>query len=441
MPTRILHRIRRLPRDRRGNILMLFGLSLVPVTFATGMAIDYGSAMRLQTRLNAAADAAALAATSSAMMDRTVAEAAAQARVIFRTQVEGTPGLTKLNFLDPKDFKVEVTEATTAKDGTIRTANVSYRGESLNNFAAILGQDTLTIKGTAVAKASTAPDIDFYIMMDMSPSMALPITTAGLKQLRDITGCAFACHSTNDKTAKAKDGTQKDYYGVAQSYNIPLRVDAEKLAVQNMTNAATSASAATGAKYRMSVSTFHVKGQFKTIANLDDSFATVRTAAGNAKILQVYSNNFLTKTLNNEDTDTAYTDMFDQAMTLMPNPPGNGMRSPGSRPQAVMMIITDGMRDEDVGGRKLIAMPTAQCDTIKSRGIRIAILYTEYLKESMDGDSWSQTNVVPNLWKVAPALQNCASPGLFSQVTTDGDISEALNNLFQKSISTSRLTR
>ncbi len=55
---------RRLHGDRRGNVMLLFGLALIPLVFATGMGIDYGKAMRLQTQMEAAADAAALAAVS-----------------------------------------------------------------------------------------------------------------------------------------------------------------------------------------------------------------------------------------------------------------------------------------------------------------------------------------------------------------------------------------
>ena len=47
-PTRFL---RRLAGDKRGNALMIFGLSVLPLMFATGMGIDYSHAARLQTKL------------------------------------------------------------------------------------------------------------------------------------------------------------------------------------------------------------------------------------------------------------------------------------------------------------------------------------------------------------------------------------------------------
>ena len=83
---------------------------------------------------------------------------------------------------------------------------------------------------------------------------------------------------------------------------------------------------------------------------------------------------------------------------------------------------------------------------IKNRGIRIAILYTEYLPESLTGDAWSQSNVAPYLSNVEPALQSCASARpdgttLYYKVTTDQSISDALAALFALTVQTARLAR
>ena len=60
----LLHKTRRLSRDIRGNVVLLFGLTLVPVMLAIGGAIDYGRAIQARQHLNAALDAAALAVGS-----------------------------------------------------------------------------------------------------------------------------------------------------------------------------------------------------------------------------------------------------------------------------------------------------------------------------------------------------------------------------------------
>lgn len=53
----ILHRFR---KNERGNIVLLFGLSLVPTVGAAGVAIDYATASNMRTAIQSEADAAAL---------------------------------------------------------------------------------------------------------------------------------------------------------------------------------------------------------------------------------------------------------------------------------------------------------------------------------------------------------------------------------------------
>ncbi|MET7243534.1 TadE/TadG family type IV pilus assembly protein [Methylobacterium sp. EM32] len=53
-------RARRFPSDRRGNLTILFAFLLPPMLIFAGAAIDYGAAMRLETRLQAATDATSL---------------------------------------------------------------------------------------------------------------------------------------------------------------------------------------------------------------------------------------------------------------------------------------------------------------------------------------------------------------------------------------------
>ena len=440
--------IARYGRDRRGNVLMIFAFAVIPLTFATGMSIDYGQAMRLQTKLNAAADAAALTATSQAEMDETVIHAADRAKKVFQVQVDDSINLVPIEYTDPAQFFITVVDTPTAT-GTTRVSTVTYRAQSRNLFSKILGTSTLTIKGTSQSTASTAPNIDFYLMMDVSGSMALPTTTAGLTQLKaatvsaaNPTGCAFACHATNADKAKDKNGNLTDFYGVARSYGIPLRVDAEGLAAQDLMKVAKSTSAANSATYRMSVSTFSEAGTFKNTASLTTDLDAAGTTAATAQVSNYYQNNCPTSSRCNSDQDSGHSDAFTQLNTLMPAP-GTGNKL--DKPQEIMFLITDGARDEKRAGADgqypEVGIDTALCTAIKNRGIRIAILYTEYLPGAINNESWSNTHVTPFLYKIEPALQACASDGLYYKVSTDDDISAALNALFLQAVSTSHLVR
>ena len=127
-------------------------------------------------------------------------------------------------------------------------------------------------------------------------------------------------------------------------------------------------------------------------------------------------------------------------MALMPAMAGTGGGQPGDTPQAHLILITDGMRDEEDNGRQLGRMLQNACAAIKGRRIRIAILYTTYEEGSVNYHDWSVHNIIPLLPMLRPALQQCASGDLMFEVGTDGNISAALNALFQKVIATSRLT-
>lgn len=52
-------------RDRRGNVALLFGLTLVPLALAMGLAVDYGRAVMIRSMLQNSVDAAALAGASA----------------------------------------------------------------------------------------------------------------------------------------------------------------------------------------------------------------------------------------------------------------------------------------------------------------------------------------------------------------------------------------
>ncbi|MFV3517488.1 hypothetical protein ACNJD8_23025, partial [Mycobacterium tuberculosis] len=84
---------------------------------------------------------------------------------------------------------------TAVKDATgRRTATVTYKATSDNVFARILGLNVLNIGGTSTTTNAIAPNINFYVLLDVSGSMALPSTSAGLRIVANSNarGCKFA---------------------------------------------------------------------------------------------------------------------------------------------------------------------------------------------------------------------------------------------------------
>ncbi|WOF43065.1 hypothetical protein KNJ79_18335 [Sphingopyxis indica] len=196
--------LRRLASEKRGNILLLAAAGIPLLLFAIGFCIDYSNAERLQSKLNAVADAAALAAVDPTMLGQSSAVAKEAAEKMFDQQVSGLTGVKVSSRV------VIIDDASSGSLGTLRTARVSYNGTSSNYFASILGMPTLSIHGTASANSSQPPSMNFYIALDTSPSMLLPTTSAGIDNLiagarwngelvrfGRADGCAFACHSGN----------------------------------------------------------------------------------------------------------------------------------------------------------------------------------------------------------------------------------------------------
>ncbi|WP_137679295.1 TadE/TadG family type IV pilus assembly protein [Aurantiacibacter suaedae] len=190
---------RRLKSDCSGNVLMIFGFAVIPLTFVAGFGIDYGRAMRLQTHLNAAADAAALAAVSPTMMFESNDASKAAANKMFNSQAAEMSGHRGLVY----DTEIDnITTGSGSTLGFLRKATVTYTVESVNFFGGILGADTLTVSGSAAASAAQPPNVDFYLAMDNSPSMLLPATSDGISKViaatkneHNANGCAYACHA------------------------------------------------------------------------------------------------------------------------------------------------------------------------------------------------------------------------------------------------------
>jgi Flp pilus assembly protein TadG len=185
----------RLLRNRRGNVAMMYALVAPILVFRGGAAIDYGRAAQIHTKLNAAA---ALAALTPAMLQQSTSVAQAASVSMFNGLTEGIPGLTA------NATKVTVT-VTVGATALTRDVEVSYSSSVNTIFAQVLGKSALPVQGLSEASAQTPPNVDFYVLLDNSPSMALPATQAGIAQMQNLTtneiagGCAFACHqaSTN----------------------------------------------------------------------------------------------------------------------------------------------------------------------------------------------------------------------------------------------------
>ncbi len=407
-------------------------LAAVPMIFLTGMGINYGMAAFRQSRLNAFADAAALAAVTPTMMAESTDDATTAAVDTFNAQAEVLAGVT----YDPDNLSISI-----STNGNERTVTVSYKAASVDNFPNILGGNTIALSGSSSATAGQAPNIDFYLLLDSSPSMAIAATQSGIDTMVAHTsaqgGCAFGCHEEDPAADDLGNPNGEDNYALAQSLDVTLRIDNLRLAAENLTTTAQQTETEYNAAYRMAVYTFDIA--LNTIGTLTSDLSTVDSEAANIQQLEVYSNNWLTAYDDNDDEDTNYDTAMNGINAIMPNP-GSGTNLAGDTPQEVLFLVTDGVEDETVdGGRQMSVINTALCSTIKNRGIRIAVLYTEYLP--LTTNSFYNANIAPFQSTIGPTLEACASPGLYFEVETGGDISTAMAALFQLAVQSAFLSR
>jgi hypothetical protein len=143
-----------------------------------------------------------------------------------------------------------------------------------------------------------------------------------------------------------------------------------------------------------------------------------------------------------DDVATNYDVAMSGINSTMPNP-GQGTNVSGDTPQEVLFFVTDGVEDE-LNAARLIqpingGSSTNYCTLIKNRGIRIAILYTEYLP--VPANSFYNDYVAPIQSDLGPALQACASPNLFYDAKIGDDLGAALATLFQAVVQSASLSQ
>jgi len=441
--------LRRFFDDRKGNVLITFAVLLIPTIYLAGMTIDYISATRKKAKLDALADAAVLAALTPNMLHQSSTVAQTAAQNVFNAQAKSLQGL---NF-DPKtDLTITVNDSITTRNVT-----VSYSASSQNYFPGVLKFAAMSLASNSHGSASFPPNIDFYLLLDNSPSMAIAATSAGIQTMVNNTssqgGCAFACHESNPGADNLGNPNGEDNYQLAKNLGVTTRIQLVASAVSQLATTATSTAAQNQSTYRMATYTFNYNGA-QEITHLTTSLSTVSSQAQNIDVMEVYKNNWLTSTNNNSDADTDFGKAMSDINGIMVTP-GTGLS--GQQPQEVLFIVSDGVDDaispspactqKLSGSRCQQPFNTTWCTTVKNRGIKIAVLYTVYLP--MTTNSWYNSWIAPfQKWNnpagndgVATAMQNCATPGLFNSVTTDGDIASALNKLFQAAVQMAHLTQ
>lgn len=432
--------IRRFVHDRRGNIAVIFALCCVPLITVVGCAVDYSRATQIRSKLQGAADAAsvgavaksspAFAAAGTMTSDGPISVGVTDAQNIFDANRANLTGYTLKNITP-----------TVVKSGSTVKSTVSFSAELNTMFLGVIGKTALTVSGTSTATASMPLYIDFYLLLDNSPSMGVGATPGDVQTMVNNTSdkCAFACHDLKDKN---------NYYDLARKLGVTTRIDVLRSATQSLMDTA-SATETYSNQFRMAIYDFGGSAStlgLRNLFSLSASLSSAKSAAGKIDLMSVNGQN------ENGDQDTAFTAIF-PAIDKEISSPGPGT---SSSPLKYLFFVSDGVADESntaclkpLSGSTRCQSPLNPllCKAMRDRGVKVAVLYTTYL--ALPTNSWYMKWINPfNAGPYGPSpnseiaqnMQSCASPGLYFEVSPTQGISEAMNALFKKAVADARIS-
>jgi hypothetical protein len=446
---RVLDRIGHLHRNHAGNVAIAFALVATLLVIAAGGAVDFSNYLQLKSQVQDAADAASVGSVSTSSAGYQAGVAMTGDGLISSSD---DPSITLFNSNKPTapDLTNLKVSSVMKRTGMVISDAVTVSGVFNTTFLHMIGINTMNISVVSNASASTPPYVNFYMLLDNSPSMGLGATTADITALYNATGCGFSCHTTADPS--------ENYYAVAKTLNVNMRIDVVRQATNNLMTTANATANANKTPSEFLVDIFDFGADAYTASALNNvtggllspqltasgSSNALTTAINSIDLETVPTNNYAYKTpveqgeVSNNDEDTNFSYMLTQLSTIIGT---GGDGSKPATPQKVLFFVTDGMVDMNSNGSRLMGgLNTAQCTTLKNQGVTIAILYTTYLPSSISSDPWSQANAVPLLPQIAPALQACASPGLYYAVSPSDGINEAMATLFSKVLAVVRVT-
>jgi Flp pilus assembly protein TadG len=419
-----------------GATAPIFALAFLPVALSVGAAVDYGYATRVKAQLDAAADAAALAAVNKSAIQGEPSAAQAIALDMFNLHAAGV-----------KSANLGSVDAVVSDAATGRTAVVSYSASVPTAFMGLVGIDKMPIGGSVTAVSNMPGYVDFYLLLDNTPSMGVGATTADINTMVANTPdkCAFACHDLS--------AAPNDYYHLAKKLNVQMRIDTVREATAKLADTASGMQSKPG-QYRMALYTFGTDAKhlgLRRIRPITASLSAAKAAAhADIDLMSIPYQNYA------GDTQTDFHDVLGAMNAEIPDP-GDGSKS--SSPAKVLFFVSDGVANRALGSptcteptvvstdpktkvaytRCQEPIDVALCTAIKKRGIRIAVLYTSYLP--LPTNAWYNKWIAPFSPKIAANMEACASPGLFFEVSPSEGIAEAMVALFQRAAQQARLSK
>jgi len=167
MPRAGCRNLRRLGKDTKGNVVILFAVSLIPILLGIGLAVDFGRALLVHERMNNAVDSAALAIGSWSGLSQD--ELKTKAQEFFDANYSaaslGTPGKLSVGF-SGNDVKISVS-------GTVPTT-----------FMKLANVNSVDVGSSTIVRKKER-NIELVLVLDTTGSMAYSLgSTSKISALR-----------------------------------------------------------------------------------------------------------------------------------------------------------------------------------------------------------------------------------------------------------------
>jgi Flp pilus assembly protein TadG len=424
---------RRFAEDRSAGFAIVLALSMIPLAFAVGMAIDYAVAQRNRTELQTAADTAALAASRTAAdyisnngwstANATAAATAgiAAAKATFAAQTASLVLSTAAT----------ITPTMTIPSAQAITANVTVAAGSATTLSGILGLKEIAIGADASAVAALPVSFyQFIFLVDISGSMAIGGTSADIAKLQSNAAfgyCGFACHDPNHYYGST------DYRALAATKGIDLKIDYVNSAIQTFLTTLNTALTKAGAGSKTSIYTYATT--FNTLLSSTTNMSTAITKAATIDI----------EAVGKASTNWGYSKTT-SALTSLKNVITNvGDGTTTTARKTYVVFISDGLQDLPAPGttygRSTDVDYTSACTTIKNLNSNLTLITIEATYPVVPNDDQYDLIVAPYATKMPAAMKACASSASWYFSADDGPaIQAAMNTAVVQITSTLRIS-
>jgi len=415
--------------DRRGNFAVMTSILIVPLLLSVGLAVDYSRIVDARSDIQAAVDAAAMAAVAKSSENYKVGGSFGQ------TWTENQARKDAMAVLDANqkklpDYKIVSRNVTFNRVGPVFEANVSLEVSVPTMFMGILGVKSTTLKTAAVGKVTLEPFVDVYLLADNTPSMGLGATPTDVKKLEVATGCAFACHDLRG---------YQNTMPTALKLGIQLRIDSTREAITELM-ATLKKTREHREQYRIAGYTFGTdiyKQQLTSFVDLSSDMDKAGTQASTLALMTTSYANSMSNMATNFQAVLA---------SLVPTVGKSGSGTSTTDRRKLVLLITDGVNTTlkpsscpkplNAYGQCQSPIDPKWCDGLKANGANVAVLYTTYYPVV---DGWYNAYIKPFRDEIGTKLAACATPGMYAEVQPHEGIKEALETLFFKSAPPPRL--